>query len=171
MESDATSLNTSTSNVSVNVLEQNCRPLWPVGVCIFANLCGFASTAIWFINLVPQIWKNYSRRSVKGLSVLWATANFTASLINLFFIFGVGKLPLYVKIEAVYQPVLELIILIQFVMYGREYTRGAKLIYGVVCLVLWTALVVIQLVWAVYQQVQWVAITLWCIESFPQVGC
>ena len=80
-----------TSNTSNNILEKNCRGSWPHGLCIFANVCGLISAGIWFIVLFPQIWKNFRRKSVTGLSILWATANFTASFINLFFTFK-GKL-------------------------------------------------------------------------------
>ncbi|CAH1802004.1 unnamed protein product [Owenia fusiformis] len=153
---------------SSDILLQNCRPGWPGGVCIFANICGFISNGIWFTVLVPQLWKNFRRKSVIGLSVLWATANFTASLNNLFFVFKLGALPLYVKIEAVYMPILELTMLMQFMRYGVHPLRN-KLLYLCACALTWSIIIAIQLAANVYQEMQWISVTLWCIETFPQV--
>ncbi|XP_013392486.1 uncharacterized protein LOC106160426 [Lingula anatina] len=151
-----------------NILLKNCRADWPDGLCIIFNLCGLASTCIWFIVLFPQVWKNFRRKSVVGLSVLWATANFTASLINLFFVFYIGRLPLYSKVEAIYMPVMEFTLLIQFFAYGTQRWRS-KLVYCLVCVLLWGGLITTEVVTDWYMDIQWGAIVLWSIESFPQV--
>ncbi|WAR14866.1 CTNS-like protein [Mya arenaria] len=150
------------------VLEKNCRPEWPRWTCLTANVCGLCSTAIWFIVLLPQVWKNFRRRSVRGLSVLWASANFTASLINLFFVFLYVKVPLYSQISAVYSPVLELALLVQFLLYGTQ-SRKEKVIFAAGCLLLWGAVVTIEIVFHLEDFVEYAAITLWSIETFPQV--
>ena len=153
----------------MNILFKNCRENWPKGICAFANVCGYCSTAIWFVVLVPQIWKNWKRRSVEGLSILWATANFTASLVNLFFAFHVS-LPVYLQISAVYMPILELTILVQFWIYSKH-SFDVKLAYGGGCVFIWVTIITVELaVSDSTEKVQWVAIVLWSAESFPQVG-
>ncbi|WAR19760.1 hypothetical protein MAR_001598, partial [Mya arenaria] len=150
------------------ILEQNCRPEWPRWTCLTANVCGLCSTAIWFIVLLPQVWKNFQRRSVRGLSVLWATANFTASLINLFFVFLYIQVPLYSQISSVYSPILEITLLVQFWMYGTQ-NRKEKIFYAAGCLLLWVAVVAVEIIFHLEDFVEYAAIALWSIETFPQV--
>ena len=157
------------NTMTINLLYGNCRRTWPKAWCAFANICGDISCAIWFVVLVPQILKNWKRRSVEGLSILWATANFTASLANVFFAFSVA-LPVYIKILAVYMPILESSILLQFLLYSKH-TMQMKLSYGACCFLIWIAVISLDLSVAdAAEKVQWLAIVLWCIESFPQVG-
>lgn len=151
-----------------SILEKNCRDSWPLWTCLFGNVCGLTSTTLWFLVLLPQVWKNFRRKSVVGLSVLWATANFSASLINLFFVFLYAKIPTYGQISSVYCPILEFTLLIQFWIYGTQ-PRKSKIIYALVCFVLWTAVVLVELFTHIYDAVEWIAIVLWCIETFPQV--
>lgn len=154
--------------MAINLLYDNCRKSWPKAVCAFANVCGDISCIIWFGVLVPQIWKNWKRRSVEGLSVLWATANFTASLVNCFFAFSI-ELPVYIRISAVYMPFLEFIILLQFCFFSKHSVQ-MKVGYGTVCFLIWVAVISLELsVTDVEEKVQWLAIVLWSIESFPQV--
>ena len=155
--------------MAVSALYEDCRKAWPKTVCAFANVCGDISTAIWFLVLVPQIWKNWKRHSVEGLSILWATANFTASVVNCFFAFSGEPLPLYVKISAIYMPVLEFFILVQFSLYSKHAVR-MKFCYGAVCLLIWIAVISVERsVENAAPNVQWIAIVLWSVESFPQV--
>ena len=157
------------NTMTINLLYGNCRRTWPKAWCAFANICGDISCAIWFVVLVPQILKNWKRRSVEGLSILWATANFTASLANVFFAFSVA-LPVYIKILAVYMPILESSILLQFLLYSKH-TMQMKLSYGACCFLIWIAVISLDLSVAdAAEKVQWLAIVLWSIESFPQVG-
>ena len=151
-----------------NILQKNCRPGWPLWTCNFGNICGLTSTTLWFLVLLPQVWKNFRRKSVVGLSVLWATANFSASLINLFFVFLYAKIPTYGQISSVYCPILEFTLLIQFWIYGTQSLKD-KVLYATSCLVLWTAVILVELFAHVYGIVEWIAIVLWCIETFPQV--
>ena len=160
---------TGEDNMTDWILEKNCRPSWPRWTCLTANVAGLCSTAIWFVVLLPQVWKNFRRRSVRGLSVLWATANFTASLINLFFVFLYIEVPLYAQISSVYSPVLEIILLAQFVVYGN-YQRREKLVYAGGCVVLWTIILTVEIAFHFEDFVEYAAITLWSIETFPQVG-
>ena len=153
----------------INLLYENCRKAWPKAVCGFANVCGYFSSTIWFIVLVPQIWKNWKGRSVEGLSILWATANFTASLVNCFFAFST-PLPVYIRISAVYMPILEFFILVQFWFYSKHSVQ-MKVSYGAGCFLIWIAVISLELsVKDAEENVQWIAIVLWSIESFPQVG-
>ena len=154
------------NTMTINLLYENCRKTWPKAWCAFANICGDISCAIWFVVLVPQIWKNWKRRSVEGLSILWATANFTASLANVFFALSVA-LPMCFKILAVCKPILEFPILLQFWFYSKH-TMLMKS-YGAVCVLIWIAVISLDVADAA-EKVQWLAIVLWSIESFPQVG-
>ena len=157
------------NTMTINLLYENCRKTWPKAWCAFANVCGYISCLIWLFVLFPQIRKNRKRGSVEGLSILWATANFTASLANVFFAFSVA-LPVYIKILAVYMPILESIILLQFLLYSKH-TMQMKLSYGACCFLIWIAVISLDLSVAdAAEKVQWLAIVLWSIESFPQVG-
>ncbi|XP_077867617.1 cystinosin-like [Saccoglossus kowalevskii] len=158
-----------TDSDSWDILHQNCHPEWPVSVCEFANICGLISTAIWFVVLFPQIVKNWKRKSVVGLSVLWATANFSASLINVFFVFRIGELPAYVKVSAIYMPTLQLLMLIQFWIYDTNQNQGRRWLYLLVCLAAWSLIIVLEVVVGIYQEMEWCAIVLWSIQTFPQV--
>nr|XP_058942085.1 uncharacterized protein LOC131770396 [Pocillopora verrucosa] len=154
--------------MTINLLYENCRKTWPKAWCAFANICGDISCLIWLFVLFPQIWKNRKRKSVEGLSILWATANFTASLANVFFAFSVA-LPVYIRILAVYMPILEFSILLQFWCYSKH-TMRMKLSYGAVCVLIWIAVISLDLSVAnAAEKVQWLAIVLWSIESFPQI--
>ena len=154
--------------MAINLLYDNCRKSWPKFACGFANVCGDISCAIWFFVLAPQILKNWKRRSVEGLSILWATANFTASLVNFFFAFSI-ELPVYIRVSAVYMPILEVIILLQFWFYSKHSVQR-KVAYGAVCLLIWAAVISLEIsVPDAKEKVQWLAIVLWSIESFPQV--
>ncbi|XP_066018233.1 uncharacterized protein [Pocillopora verrucosa] len=154
--------------MTINLLYENCRKTWPKAWCAFANVCGFISCAIWLFVLFPQICKNRKRRSVEGLSILWATANFTASLANFFFAFSVA-LPMYIRILAVCMSILEFYILLQFWYYSKH-TMRMKLSYGAVCVLIWIAVISLDLsVTDAAEKVQWLAIVLWSIESFPQI--
>jgi hypothetical protein len=156
------------NGTSDDPLLQNCRPDWPEWTCVGANVCGLCSTTLWFFVLLPQVWKNFRRKSVIGLSVLWGTANFTASLINLCFVYGYATIPLYGKINSIYMPVLEFTILLQFWIYG-DYNKKHKIAYLITCVCVWTTLISLNLGLKLYPYIQWIAITLWCIETFPQV--
>ena len=153
---------------STSILDQNCWPDWPQWECYVANCAGLVSTALWFIVLLPQVLKNFYRRSVVGLSFLWAVANFTASLVNLFFAFSV-ELPLYMRVSAVYQPILELTILSQFLIYHRKPVT-TRLLALLVCLLVWGTIVELELnLPESRDKIQWIAIALWSIETFPQI--
>ena len=157
------------NTMTINLLYENCRKTWPKAWCAFANVCGYISCLIWLFVLFPQICKNSKRGSVEGLSILWATANFTASLANVFFAFSVA-LPVYIRILAVYMPILEFSLLLQFWCYSKH-TMRMKLSYGAVCVLIWIAVISLDLSVAdAAEKVQWLAIVLWSIESFPQVG-
>ena len=152
--------------MTINLLYENCRKTWPKAWCAFANVCGYISCAIWLFVLFPQLCKNRKRGSVEGLSILWATANFTASLANVFFALSVA-LPMCFKILAVCKPILEFPILLQFWCYSKH-TMLMKS-YGAVCVLIWIAVISLDVADAA-EKVQWLAIVLWSIESFPQVG-
>lgn len=157
------------NQTSDDPLLKNCRPEWPEWTCLGANVCGLCSTTLWFLVLLPQVWKNFRQKSVVGLSVLWGTANFTASLINLCFVYGYAEIPLYGKINSIYMPILEFTILVQFWIYGDHYNKKHKIAYLITCLCVWTALISLNLGLELYPYIQWIAISLWCIETFPQV--
>ncbi|XP_041360113.1 uncharacterized protein LOC121376334 [Gigantopelta aegis] len=151
-----------------NFLQKNCRPDWPRWTCTMATICGLISTTIWFIVLLPQVWKNFRRRSVVGVSVLWATANFTASVTNMFFVHIYAKMPIYSQVNAIYMPVLEFIMLLQFWIYGLFPLRS-KIWYTVFCCALWSVIIGLQLGLRRFEEMQWLAITLWSVETFPQI--
>ena len=111
--------------------------------------------------------KNFYRQSVVGLSFLWAVANFTASLVNLFFLrFPLNYPSMYVS--AVYQPVLEFTILLQFLTSHKPVTT--RLLTLLACLLVWGTIVELELNLPKSRgKIQWIAIALWSIETFPQI--
>ena len=154
--------------MAIDGLYAYCRKTAPKVLCAFGNVCGYISDIIWFFVLVPQIWKNWKRRSVEGLSILWASANFTGSLVNCFFVFSTS-LPFFIKISAVYMPILEFCILVQFWFYSKHGVQ-MKMLYGMGCFLVWIAVIILELsVKKAAPDVQWIAIVMWSIESFPQV--
>ena len=165
-----TSTPISSENDDMGILDVNCWSFWPLWECYVANIAGLISTALWFTVLLPQVIKNFYRRSVSGLSFLWAVANFTASLVNLFFAFSI-EVPLYVRVSAVYMPVLELTILGQFMLFSKKVVT-TRLLVLLVCLVMWGGIIELELnLPESRDKIQWIAITLWSIETFPQVRC
>lgn len=163
------SLSASSTHEATRLLEQNCWQGLPSWECYAANVAGLVSTGLWFIVLVPQVLKNWWRQSVDGLSFLWAVANFSASLINIFFAFWV-EVPLYVKVSAVYMPILEFTILCQFMMYSPKPFTSRTLAL-LVCLLIWGTLIELELNFPDERdKMQWVAIVLWSVETFPQVS-
>ncbi len=153
----------------VQALDKNCWPDWPEWECYIANSAGLVSTALWFVVLLPQVLKNWYYRSVVGLSFLWAVANFTASLVNLFYAFSI-ELPLYVRVSAVYMPVLEVTILLQFLAYSHK-PFSTRLLACLVCLLAWGCIIELELnLPESKDKIQWIAIALWSIETFPQVS-
>lgn len=149
-----------------NILTKNCREDWPREICEFANVCGLMSSAIWFLVLLPQVLRNFWHKSVEGLSLAWAIINFTAAFNNTFFVFFYGNLPLYAKISAIYMPILEALLLLQFFLFTQS---KKKWILVVVCGLIWSGLIAAQSTKKVYRFMEWVSITLWSIETFPQV--
>lgn len=106
-------------------MEENCDYNLPIGLCITGNICGYISNSIWFLVLLPQLYKNYKRKSTDGLSFIWAFCNFTASLINVFFVFFIN-VPIFSKIGGVYMPILEFIMLIQFFIINNIFIVNYK---------------------------------------------
>ncbi|XP_060076425.1 uncharacterized protein LOC132556050 [Ylistrum balloti] len=157
------------SHSSDSGLERNCRPEWGLWTCVSANVCGLTSTTLWFLVLLPQVYKNFRRKSVVGLSILWATANFTASLVNIFFVYLFASLPIYSSINAVYMPILEFTILVQFWLYNTEFSAKSKYCYAAGCAIMWGTIITVQLTARKFAEMQWVAITLWCVETLPQI--
>ena len=143
-----------------------CPTSTPAWACAIGASAGYASTALWFLVLVPQLYHNYLRKSTRGLSIWWALANFTASLVNVFFVFRL-QLPLYTKIMAVYMPILECAVLGQFWWY-RSGTPSVWV--GGTAISVWFVLVFVQSAFPAWtNDMQWIATVLWCIETFPQL--
>ncbi|KAG0273446.1 hypothetical protein BGZ95_010740 [Linnemannia exigua] len=153
-------------------LRQNCDPNLPESLCVLANVCGYISKAIWFLVLLPQLIKNFRRQSTTGLSFIWASCNFTASLINLFFILDI-KVPLFTTISGWYMPILEVGMLLQFVAYS-EVSRRRKAILVVVSSVVYATVIALEVTDAFGKEetsskMVWVSIVLWSIETYFQV--
>ena len=164
-------------------LDQNCNRSLPESLCVLGNIAGMLSTAIWFMVLVPQLIRNHQRRSVEGLNVMWAIANFSASLCNIFFCFRIA-LPIQTRVQAIYMPCLEFLMLLQFWFYwdnqrtasSQDYPNKfasmlqSKRFIAVVCLSMWSTVVLVQ---ASFRNSSgyfaWCAIALWSFETYPQL--
>ena len=69
-----------------------------------------------------------------------------------------------------YMPVLELIILGQFMVFSQR-PLTTRLLALLVCLLMWGGIIELELnLPESRDKIQWVAITLWSIETFPQVS-
>ncbi|KAI8598999.1 hypothetical protein EDD21DRAFT_380955 [Dissophora ornata] len=155
----------------MGTLEQNCDPNLPVWLCILANVCGYTSNVIWFLVLLPQLIKNYRRKSTVGLSFIWASCNFCASLVNLFFIRDID-VPLFTRISGWYMPILEATMLLQFVVYSKA-SVSRKLVLAVVSLSVYSVAIALECTHALGENTSsklvWASITLWSIETYFQV--
>ena len=136
------------------------------GMEVVGEIAGWTSSSIWFIVLFPQLYQNQKRQSVQGLDVHWALCNFTASLCHLFFTFQMD-LPLFFKCSAIYMPIIEGLILIQFLIFATNSCEKWKIVGGIP---VWTAVVTCGLLkkpWVPY--LEWGAVVLWSIETLFQV--
>ncbi|KAI1313080.1 hypothetical protein EDD11_002717 [Mortierella claussenii] len=152
-------------------LEENCDINLPNWLCVVANICGYTSNVIWFLVLLPQLIKNYRRKSTVGLSFIWASCNFCASLINLFFILNID-VPLFTQISGWYMPVLEALMLLQFALYSKASTSWKGLL-AAVCLTIYSIAIALECLDALGEHTSsklvWVSIVLWSIETYFQV--
>ncbi|KAI6185158.1 hypothetical protein M3Y99_01954200 [Aphelenchoides fujianensis] len=157
-----------TTNCSVphSPVYQNCNCALPLLLCAIVNSGGYCLTVLWFIVLLPQIVRNFRKFTVEGQSVAYAIANFTAALNNAFFVFKSGTMPWFVYFATAYMP-LQALLLVQFVLFTPRSTTKFAVI--ALCVLGWTAIVVPQLVWDVYEEMEWLSILLWSGEYFPQI--
>jgi hypothetical protein len=152
-------------------LQESCVEGWESWICSVGNLSGLCSTVFWSFVMVPQIWHNYKRKSTDGLSLRWAFANVAAALINLNFVLRI-HVPLYITISAIYMPVLEVLILLQFTLFSHNcWTRVISCSLFVVLLILTVAFSVFwnHISTDVSGAMMWGAVVLWSIETFPQL--
>jgi hypothetical protein len=153
-------------------LNSSCVEEWEHWICHLGNFSGLASSCFWSICILPQLWFNYSKRSTKGLSLRWGTANVIAALINLNFILRLEEVPLYMSISAIYMPILEMLMLGQFIFYGENQLIRtlASLIFTLLVIII----VTVSLLWShlsvkLSGDFMWIAVILWSIETFPQL--
>ena len=154
-----------------SLLTQNCKASWPVGVCDVGNLCAFVSATIWFFALIPQMHKNYKKKAVDGLSILWATSLFTGAFVHSFYVFQT-RTNVYFKIHSVCWPVISFALLLQFWIYSKQNSQ-MKLSYIGGCILIWGALITFEL--AVPRphgadKLEWVAVVLFSIYIVPQAS-
>jgi hypothetical protein len=150
------------------IFEKNCLLEIPLIFCYIGNICGYISTIIWFIVLVPQIYKNYCRKTTFGISLFWIYMNFTASLCNIFFAFRLN-LPFYSKLMGVYMPFLHFLTLIQYFIYndGSIIKRiSLFLIIFTISSILFYSNYFFPVLTNFYS---WVSLVLWSLEMFPQL--
>lgn len=146
----------------------------PAFFCYIGNVCGFMSSLIWFIVLLPQIYKNYQRKEVDGISNTWATMNFFASLINTIFIFSSNNIPIFSKVSASYMPVLEYLFILQIFYYHKS-EKSIKINYFLlfslgICVLSGILIYLALEVEDSLNYIEWGAIFLWSFESFPQIS-
>lgn len=167
-------------------LDQNCNNDLPRFTCTLGNIASIISTVLWFLVLLPQIFRNQSRKSVKGLNVLWAIANFLASLCNVIFMFRI-TVPIQTRVQAIYMPCLEFVILLQFYAWWEEshekeeerarensnntkQSSGKKFIAGIILLIVVAVILLTQVFeYDSSSYFAWAAIVLWSVETFPQL--
>lgn len=152
----------------MSILEVNCDPYLGMALCRAANVCGYISNGIWFFNLLPQLWKNHQRQSVAGLSLWWATCNFTASLFNVFFVFR-ADLPAFSKVGGVYMPVLEFAMLVQFALYGHQTKQQKAALAAIYLSVIVVVVSVESTLPTAASPLVWISIVLWSIETYFQI--
>ena len=69
--------------------------------------------------------------------------------------------------SAVYMPVLEILLLIQFYLFAPPSRH--KIIAAIILVPFWISLAAVQSIFNVYKQLEWLSIVLWSAETFPQV--
>jgi hypothetical protein len=152
-------------------ISNSCVESWEKWICHLGNISGLCSSCFWSICLFPQLYLNYQRKSTKGLSLRWAIANVSAALINLNFILRIN-VPLYMTISSIYMPILELIVLGQFISYGQD--KQTRTVAGAIFTILSLIIIVVGFFWNMISvelagSLMWIAVTLWSIETFPQL--
>ena len=76
---------------------------------------------------------------------------------------------MYINVQSIYQPCLELIILFQFLLFSKN-PVPKRLLALLICLLLWSVIIEVELnVDEAATDVYWVAVFLWSVETFPQV--
>ena len=155
---------------TITFSSRSCEADIQTGVCEFAAVCEFLAAAAFVAALVPQLHKNSYLKSVEGLSVLWVSALFTATLLNCFYYFEI-KRNIYLRIITIVCCVMVFGLLVQFWMYSKQ-NMNFKMTFGGCCFVLWGALITIELAvpkpHAAYR-LEWVSIILFSIDLMPQV--
>eukprot|EP00794_Sanderia_malayensis_P004686 gene4686-5301_t len=151
-------------------LSQQCEKNISIGLCDFAILCEFLAATAFVVALVPQIHKNFYLKSVKGLSILWVTILFTATLLNCFYIFEI-KENIYLKVVSIISCAVIMGILLQFWMYSKQ-NMQLKMTFCGCCFVLWGAMITLEL--AVPKphpdrKLEWVSVILFSVDLIPQV--
>jgi hypothetical protein len=147
----------------------NCDKTLPLWLCDVGNGSGYVSSVVWLVVLAPQLWHNWRRRSTEGLSLAWAIVNFTASLFNSFFVFR-NDLPLFSKFSAVYMPLLEGVLLSQFVWFHAKPLPTSFKILFVSASIVWSTAIILEFVLpSVTSWLSWAAIVLWSVELVPQL--
>lgn len=147
----------------------NCNLSFPSWVCFIGTTSGYISSVIWLVVLLPQLLLNWKRKSVVGLSLVWAIFNLTASIFNLFFVFRL-EFPLFFYFSAVYMPVLETAMILQFILYTpRPFPKITTLTLTMAAF-LWTGAVIAEIFFPVTTKwLEWVSVVLWSIELLPQL--
>lgn len=64
-------------------------------------------------------------------------------------------------------PLLEGLLLLQFIMYSRM-TKLAYFVAGT-CSLLWIIIIVLQIFFSISEELEWLSIALWSAETVPQV--
>ena len=126
---------------------------------------------LWLFVLAPQLYRTWRRQSTEGLSVLWATANCTASICSAFFVFQ-SDLPLFAKITAIYMPTLELLMLALFFHFCTDaHHKRHRVKFTAATILIWTAIVCVGVFGGsdAIKGLQWAAVALWSVESIPQL--
>jgi hypothetical protein len=150
------------------IFEKNCIPTLNIFFCYLGNLCGYLSTVVWFVVLIPQIYKNYVRKTTYGISLFWLYMNFTASLCNILFVFRLD-LPLYSKLMGIYMPFLQFVTIIQYLVYSNE-SVNKRIILFIVIFTISTVLFYSNYFFPILTEFySWVSLVLWSLEMFPQL--
>ncbi|KAG0312137.1 hypothetical protein BGZ99_009674 [Dissophora globulifera] len=156
----------------MSTLHENCDPNLSDSLCVLANVCGYITNVIWVLVLLPQIVKNYRRKTTTGLSFLWASCTFFASLMNLFFIVDpLYVVPLFNKISGYFMLIPEALILLQFALYSKA-SKSRKVGIALLYAVMISAIVALECTNAFGGTARYlvlVSIALWSIETYFQV--
>ncbi|MCK4265469.1 hypothetical protein KAW80_03880 [Candidatus Babeliales bacterium] len=104
--------------ISIISLALVCLPITFKNIFFVGNIAGWIGAAMWSTYKLPQVFRLYKLKSVKGFSFLFVITLMGGALLELLAVFTLN-LPTQTAFNAVYSVCINSILLLQFIFYRR----------------------------------------------------